>query len=112
MPPTRRPFATLIVHSGSGDGAYTGGTVVPISADTPSGGQAFVKWIGNVAAVADVNPSTTVTMPGQDTTLTALYSSHTVFIPEGAEWKYHDQGQDLGTAWRATGLQRLTLGLG
>jgi hypothetical protein len=39
-------------------------------------------------------------MPWQDTTITALYASNTVFVAQGAEWKYHDQGADLGMAWR------------
>jgi hypothetical protein len=57
-----------------------------------------------VAAVANVNAaSTTVTMPEQDTTITATYSSQEDFITPGAVWKYHDQGQDLGTAWRNLG---------
>jgi hypothetical protein len=94
----------LVIHSGSGDGAYAGGTVVPFTADAPAGGQTFVKWIGNVAAVTDVNASsTTLTMPGQDTTITAVYTSQEDFVTAGSTWKYHDQGSDLGTDWRSLG---------
>jgi hypothetical protein len=76
--------------------------VVPIQADAPSAGQVFVQWIGNVGGVADVQaPSTTLTMPGHDVTLTALYASNTVLLASNAVWKYHDQGVDLGVAWRA-----------
>ncbi len=42
-------------------------------------------------------------MPERAVTVTALYSTNTVFIAENAAWKYHDLGQDLGTAWRAAG---------
>jgi hypothetical protein len=92
----------LVVQSGSGDGDYSTGSVVPIQADPPGAGRVFVRWIGNVSAVADVQSSaTTVTMPPQGVTLTALYSSNTVFIATNTVWKYRDLGQDLGTAWRA-----------
>lgn len=92
---------TLAVAAGAGDGAYTEGTVVAIQADAAAPNQAFVRWIGNVAAVADVsNPSTTLTMPAGDLTITALYSTETTFIAADAGWKFHDLGQNLGTAWR------------
>ena len=45
----------LAVVSGAGDGAYTAGTIVPIQADAPAPNQSFVRWIGNVAAIADVS---------------------------------------------------------
>jgi hypothetical protein len=95
---------TLTVFAGSGGGAYAPGSVVPIHADAASPGQVFVQWIGNVAGVANVQAAaTTLTMPEQSVTVTALYSSNTVFIAENAAWKYHAQGQNLGTAWRASG---------
>jgi hypothetical protein len=100
LAPTLYP---LIVFSGSGDGTYAAGSAVPIQADLASPDQVFVQWIGNVAGVADTQASaTTLTMPGQGVTVTALYSSNTVLIAENGAWKYHAQGQDLGTAWRAT----------
>jgi hypothetical protein len=92
----------LAVVSGAGDGAYTAGSIVPIQADAPAPNQSFVRWIGNVATIADAdNPSTSVTMPARELTISALYSTETTFIAGGTGWKYHDQGQDLGTAWRS-----------
>jgi hypothetical protein len=94
---------TLTVHSGAGGGSYAGGTVVPIQANPASGDQVFVQWIGNVAGLADIQAAaTTVTIPTQDITLTALYASNTVLVAKNAVWNYYDQGQDLGTAWRGT----------
>ena len=93
---------SLAVISGTGDGSYTVGSVVPIQADAPASNQKFVKWIGNVTAVSNVNnPSATVTVPASNLTITALYSTETPFIADNAIWKYHDQGQNLGTAWRS-----------
>lgn len=93
----------LAVLSGTGDGAYTAGTAVTVQADAPASNQAFVKWIGNVAAITDVgNPSISFVMPPHAATITALYSAETTFIANNAMWKYHDQGQDLGTAWRSS----------
>jgi hypothetical protein len=95
---------TLNVIAGSGDGTYAGGSVVPIQADPVSPGRVFVQWIGNLAGVANIQASaTTLTMPNGAVTVTALYSSNTVFIAENAAWKYHDLGQNLGTAWRSSG---------
>ncbi|MFM7179861.1 MAG: lamin tail domain-containing protein [Verrucomicrobiales bacterium] len=93
----------LAVISGTGDGAYTAGTVVTIQADTPGSNQAFVKWIGNVAAITNVgSASISFVMPPRAVTITSLYSAETTFIADNAEWRYHDQGQNLGTAWRAS----------
>jgi hypothetical protein len=97
------PLFPLTVHAGSGDGTYAAGSVVPIEADSASPGQVFVQWIGNVAGVADAHASaTTLTMSNQGVTVTALFSSNTVFIAENVAWKYHAQGQDLGPDWRAS----------
>jgi hypothetical protein len=94
---------TLTVHSGTGDGVYPVGSIIPIQADSPAGGQVFVQWIGNVAGVSEVqSAATTLTLAGQDVILTALYASNTVLIASNAVWKYHDLGQDLGSAWRGT----------
>ena len=93
----------LTVISGSGDGNYAAGSAAPIQADPAPLGQVFVQWIGNLTGVSNTQASaTTLTMPGQSVTVTALYSSNSVFISDNATWKYHDLGQDLGTAWRAT----------
>ncbi|WP_246046722.1 lamin tail domain-containing protein [Pontiella desulfatans] len=93
---------SVSVHDGSGSGTYTPGTLVPLV--TSPQGQTFIRWIGNVSGVADVlNPSTFLTVPEQDITITALYSFPVTLIPAGTLWKYHDQGKDLGTAWRMPG---------
>jgi len=65
---------TLTVISGSGDGSYTAGTVVPVSASAPPAGQVFDQWTGDTSTVANVNnASTTVTMPASNVTITATY---------------------------------------
>lgn len=63
----------LQVVNGSGTAANVNkGTVVSITANTPSAGQVFDRWIG--AAVADPNSSsTTITMPTNDVYLIATY---------------------------------------
>ena len=66
----------LTVNNGTGDGSYTENTIVTIVADTPGNGQAFDQWTGDVQFVN--NPSdanTSVTMPAQDVTVTATYTS-------------------------------------
>ena len=69
------PLFTLTVNSGSGDGSYAAGTVVNLSADAPPTGQEFDVWTGDVSTVADINsPSTTITMPAANATVTATYS--------------------------------------
>lgn len=70
------PLYTLTVNNGTGDGNYTEGTVVPISANTPGAGQVFEEWGGDIAHIADISSAnTSVTMPTNAVTVTALYSS-------------------------------------
>ena len=65
---------TLTVNSGSGDGSYTQGTVVDISADSPTSGKTFGEWVGDTSGIANVNAaSTTLTMPDSNTEVTATY---------------------------------------
>jgi len=67
---------TLTVHSGLGDGNYAAGYVTDIFADAPSVGMAFDRWVGDISGVDDVYAdSTSITMPGSDTTVTATYES-------------------------------------
>ena len=67
---------TLKVVNGSGSGTYAAGTVVTITANAPPAGQSFLKWTG--ATVSNPNtPTTTLTMPAANTTVTAKYSSQT-----------------------------------
>jgi len=77
---------TLTVNNGTGDGTFTAGTVVNISADAPPAGKVFDKWTGDVSNVANVNAaSTSITMPGANTTITATYKDHTITLvtPDG-----------------------------
>ena len=67
---------TLTVTGGSGGGTYSAGTEVSIQADDPAEGKMFDKWTGDTTYVADVNSaSTTVTMPEENVTIAATYTS-------------------------------------
>jgi hypothetical protein len=67
---------TLTVNSGSGDGSYAYGTNVNISADAAPSGHEFSEWTGDTANVTDVeDPTTSVTMPADEVTITATYVS-------------------------------------
>jgi len=64
----------LTVNSGSGDGSYSAGEIVAISADPAPTSMIFKAWAGDTEAIAGVaEPDTTVTMPGADVTVTATY---------------------------------------
>lgn len=66
----------LTVNSGGGDGIYTAGTVVTITADAAPTGQIFNAWSGNVTGIAHINAaSTTLTMPAGAATITATYQT-------------------------------------
>jgi len=70
---TEEPTYTLTVDSGSGDGQYTEGTVVDISAD--AAGKEFDQWIGDTSGIADIHSATTtITMPAADAMITATYT--------------------------------------
>lgn len=65
---------TLSVTSGSGDGSYGVGDIVPISADPAPAGKAFAGWAGDVTFVDDETaPETTVVMPSMNISVTATY---------------------------------------
>ncbi|MDW7694314.1 polysaccharide lyase family 7 protein [Flammeovirgaceae bacterium SG7u.111] len=65
---------TLTVTNGSGDGHYTEGTNVSISANAAPSGQEFDQWTGDVSHLANVNnASTSVTMPSSNIGVTATY---------------------------------------
>ncbi|MBN1281141.1 MAG: InlB B-repeat-containing protein [Candidatus Thermoplasmatota archaeon] len=71
---------TLTVNSGSGSGTYTQGDIVPIVADTPPAGQIFDQWTGDTTYVTDISQaSTTVTMPAQNITVTATYTTPAMY---------------------------------
>ena len=102
---------SLVVNSGTGAGVYSEGTAVPIEAATTN--LSFVQWIGNVSGVTDVqNSLTSLAMPPQDITVSALYSGPVTFLNAGAEWKYNDLGQDLETAWQVLGYDDSTWAIG
>ena len=66
----------LAVVNGAGDGPYAVGTVVDISADAGTGGQAFLIWVGDITGVINVNePDTTITMPDAAVAVTATYDT-------------------------------------
>lgn len=55
-------FDSFYGGSASGDGVYSSGTVVNITA-TDGAGHTFVRWIGDVSEIADIyDPTTTITM--------------------------------------------------
>lgn len=69
----------LTVNSGSGDGDYSEGEKIDISADDPESGKVFNKWTGDVSHVENVNSANTkVTMPSEDITVTATYKDEVV----------------------------------
>jgi hypothetical protein len=64
-------YYTLTVSNGTGGGAYTNAAQVTITAVAPEG-TVFDRWTGDTQTVAGVfSLSTIVTMPAQDTALTA-----------------------------------------
>ena len=63
---------TLTVTNGSNSGSYLAGTVVPITANAPPSGQAFLDWTGSTVANSTA-PSTTITMPASNAAVTANY---------------------------------------
>ena len=69
------PEYTLTVTNGTGDGDYEEDEVVNIAADEPASGYVFDCWTGDTTNVADVDdPTTTITMPAANATITATYA--------------------------------------
>ncbi len=66
---------TLTVIDGTGGGSYAAGTVVEISAVTPSAGMVFDHWESNAGGlIGDIHSTTTsFTMPANHVTLTAVF---------------------------------------
>lgn len=65
---------TLTVISGTGDGGYSGDTVIEIVADANPSGGSFNTWVGDVAYLANSGASTTdVTMPYANMSVQATY---------------------------------------
>ena len=62
----------VTVTNGTGDGSYSAGATVSITADTPPAGQQFAGWTGNNVTFANASSSTTTfTMPSSAVTVTA-----------------------------------------
>jgi uncharacterized repeat protein (TIGR02543 family) len=78
------PFP-LTVNSGTGTGSYTAGTLVTVTANAASSGYQFSGWTGATGALADPTAATTtLTMPGAATTITASYTpTSTYLVPDG-----------------------------
>jgi hypothetical protein len=76
------PLYRLTVVNGTGSGSYLAGAVVPIKANTPAAGQAFVDWTGATVANANV-PSTTIAMPSGNATVTANYATEYTLAVSG-----------------------------
>jgi len=87
----------LTVNSGTGDGDYSVGTVIDISADAAASGMFFDKWTGDTSGVADINdPTTTITMPAAEAELTATYT----WVADGLVSRYTfdiDAGDSCGS---------------
>jgi len=66
---------TLTVVNGSGSGSYIAGTKVNIAANTVAG-ESFVNWTG-ATVNSPSSPSTYLTMPAANTTVTANYTAAT-----------------------------------
>jgi len=68
----------LTVNDGTGDGTYTAGKSVAITATVPVGKE-FVNWTSTPAGIiSDVSKlSTTITMPGSAATVTAVFKDAT-----------------------------------
>jgi hypothetical protein len=75
-PTTPATTYALTVVNGTGSGSYTAGSVVNISANPAPSGQQFQSWTGAAVASA-TSPSTTITMPAANTTITAGYTGGT-----------------------------------
>ena len=66
----------LTVNNGSGDGTYTTGTSVIVTADPPAQGQQFAGWEGDTAILGDSGSSPTgALMISRDVAITATYSA-------------------------------------
>jgi len=70
------PAYELVVNIGNGDGMFTNGAVVSISADAPPDYHEFNHWIGDTNTVNDVyTPDTTIVMTGTNLMVRATYKS-------------------------------------
>ncbi|KKK43714.1 hypothetical protein LCGC14_3167980, partial [marine sediment metagenome] len=92
---------TLTVASGTGDGSYSEGEKVSISADAAPTGQIFDEWTGDVNKVLNpYMPNTVYTMPAAAATVTATYSTYTAVTASGtiSSSGYYRVTQDISAA--------------
>jgi hypothetical protein len=67
---------TLTVNGGTGDGVYTNGQQIEITAGIAPTNQVFDRWTGDTQGLASITSSpTTVIMPAQNVSLTATYKN-------------------------------------
>lgn len=84
---TWSPFYTLAVAKGTGDGSYTNGAVVLITAEDAPSLYEFDRWTGDTNTVANIfSASTTLQMPNTNTFVTATYkpSLYTLNVINGS----------------------------
>jgi hypothetical protein len=66
----------LTVENGTGDGPYSPGSEVTVTADPAQSGEEFHVWEGDIAILDDFTSETTQALiPFQDVIITAIYSS-------------------------------------
>lgn len=73
-PPSNTHVLTVI--NGRGDGNYPPGARVPVSAEAPTPGQQFERWLRDYQILDDpTDLSTIATMPASDVTIEAIHSA-------------------------------------
>lgn len=80
-PSTPDPDYAVTVNNGTGDGRYTEGETVTITADAPEEGKRFKEWTvvsGGAVLVDATSASTSFTMPAKAVEVTATYEDETV----------------------------------
>jgi len=71
--PGGTPTYNLTVVNGTPTGAYPAGAIVQLTANAPPAGNAFQSWTG-FGTANSISSQTTLTMPANNTTVTATYS--------------------------------------
>ncbi|MHC4738635.1 MAG: InlB B-repeat-containing protein [Planctomycetota bacterium] len=96
----------LTVNSGTGDGLYEAGQMATITADSAPPNKEFSHWAGDTAGIADANlASTTITMPPQPVTITAMYklTRNTLFTKEFGDANNTDYPGTIEDTWNRSG---------
>lgn len=77
---TDNPTYSLTVNNGTGSGSYWEGYTVTVSADDPPANQIFNEWTGDTSTMANTAASiTTLTMPASAATISATYTTATIY---------------------------------